>query len=86
MKKKRKSDIVVFIASVLLLILILDQHVYNDMVQYPFNSASPRASGKLFHLLLYKIDQGLGKTGILILFGSISLWYLYMIIKSYSKK
>jgi hypothetical protein len=86
MKKINKSDVVLLIVILLIIILFLDDNVYNNLVKKPFNSPSPRVSGKFFYLLLYKIDQAIGKIGIILFFGIFEIYYLYKILKVLLKK
>jgi hypothetical protein len=87
MKCKNKDlKIITLIAAILLFISIQTPEIYNDLVAHPFNSPSPGTSGKLFSLFLYKVDNAVGKVGVMTFFGFLVIWNFYIVIKCYSKK
>ncbi|NDV70045.1 hypothetical protein [Dysgonomonas sp. 25] len=82
MKKIKWGDLIVALLCMLVLVhFSLDNNAYDYFVKNPFDHGSGTTSSRLWYFMMYKLDQWIGKTGVICLFVALTLFFLYHFYK-----
>jgi hypothetical protein len=59
-----------------------DSDTYDHFIRHPLENGSGKTGSRLFYLLLFKIDQYFGETGIFIFWLFLAIFFLFHFIKA----
>ena len=82
MKKIKWGDLIAVIICLYSIVFLTNEHFYDDFIRHPLEHGSGTSSSMAFYFLLYKIDQCIGKIGIMSFFILGFLFFLYHFIKT----
>jgi hypothetical protein len=77
MRKIEWGDFIGFLACLFVFIVsLLNDAIYDDFVKTPFDHGSGTTGSRLWYLMMHKIDQYIGKVGLLCFFVGLGLFFL----------
>ncbi|NDV79488.1 hypothetical protein [Dysgonomonas sp. 511] len=80
MRKIKWGDLVVTIGCLFMIycfVFLNTPEQYASLVQQPYGQGSGSTGSMIFYFVMYKIDQWIGKTGVICFFLLLALFFLY---------